>query len=176
MNTYTKCIYTEHAHINDQHVLYAFYALGFIFRNQGPLLKVCTHHKCTYYTYTQTYIHTYTCYRPARLPFYAFHVLGLFSTTKNCCYDPRGVVYSGRGNQRLSMPCYLALNWGRSHESLEAAAARFVPDSADDRLPFSVFFGTNQQHLKPFIIYDLPLYHKLCWCVACVSVCVRLFL
>jgi hypothetical protein len=56
----------------------------------------------------------------------------------------------------------------------KAAAARFMPDSADDGLPVPVFWNKPTAY-KPSTTYDLPLYHKPCWCVACVSVCMRVF-
>ncbi len=56
----------------------------------------------------------------------------------------------------------------------EAAAARFMPDSADDDLPVPVFWNKPTAS-KPSTTYDVPLYHKPCQCVACASVCMRVF-
>jgi hypothetical protein len=47
-----------------------------------------------------------------------------------------------------------------------------MPDSADDGLPDPIFWNKPTAS-KPSSTYDLPLYHKPCWCFACVSVCMR---
>jgi hypothetical protein len=52
----------------------------------------------------------------------------------------------------------------------KAAAARFMPDIADDGLPVN-----KPTVSKPSTTYDLPLYHKPCYSVACVFVCMRVF-
>ncbi len=46
--------------------------------------------------------------------------------------------------------------------------------SADDGLPVSVSWNKPTAS-EPSTTYDLPLYHKPCWCVACVFVCMRVF-
>jgi hypothetical protein len=42
-------------------------------------------------------------------------------------------------------------------------------------LPESLFFGKSRgpTAYKPSTTYDLPLYHRPCWCVTCISVCMR---
>jgi hypothetical protein len=49
-----------------------------------------------------------------------------------------------------------------------------MPDSADDDLPVPAFWNKPTAS-KPSTTYDLPLYHKPCWCLACVSACMRMF-
>ena len=56
----------------------------------------------------------------------------------------------------------------------KAAAVRFMPDSADDGLPVPVFWNKPTAS-KPSTTYDLPLYHKPCYSVACVFVCMHVF-
>ncbi len=55
-----------------------------------------------------------------------------------------------------------------------AAAARFGPDSADNGLPLPVFLE-QASSLETFHYLDVPLYHKPCYCIACVSVSMRVF-
>ncbi len=64
-----------------------------------------------------------------------------------------------------SLAC--GLGWGRYRESLEAAAARFVPASSDDDLSLPVSL------IRPTASKPSATYHQLCGCVAYVSVCVR---
>ncbi len=51
----------------------------------------------------------------------------------------------------------------RMHDGylISSAAARFMPDSADDGLPVPVFWNKPTAS-KPSSTYDLPLYHKPC--------------